>query len=206
MEKGLTDGLPSLTQLLRQLQRVPYLASKNLYRVAQHFLTMTPEQIAFFCQAVQDAHERLVKCPTCCAWQERSSLCVFCGSPKRDHSIICVVETWYDLNVIEKSGGYNGGYHVLGGALSPLDGIYPEDLSVDRLVKRVGQATVECREIILAMNQTPEGEATAALVARALQGSQVKISCLARGIPVGSSLELMDRLTINKALAERRMF
>lgn len=212
MEKSLTDGLPSLTQLLRQLQRVPYLASKNLYRVAQHFLTMTPEQVAFFCQAIKDAHDRLVKCPICCAWQERTTLCVFCGSPKRDQGLICVVETWYDLNVIEKSGGYNGVYHVLGGALSPLDGIYPEDLSVDRLAKRVNQShdgthkPVPCREIILAMNQTPEGEATAALVARALQGAQVRISCLARGIPVGSSLELMDRLTINKALAERRTF
>ena len=207
MEKSLTDGLPSLTQLLRQLQRVPYLASKNLYRVAQHFLTMTPEQVAFFCQAIKEAHERLVRCPTCCAWQERSSLCVFCGSSKRDHGVICVVETWYDLNVIERAGGYKGDYHVLGGALSPLDGIYPEDLSLDCLIKRLGGADgAPCREIILAMNQTPEGEATAALVARALQDKNVRISCLARGIPVGSSLELMDRLTINKALAERRAF
>ncbi|HBY05588.1 TPA: recombination protein RecR [Candidatus Dependentiae bacterium] len=197
------DGLPTLQGLLKQLQRVPYLASKNLYRVANHFLSMTPEQLEQFCRQVREAHERLIKCPRCCAWQEQTGNCQFCSSPKRDHRLICVVETWYDLHTLEKSGGYTGEYHVLGGALSPLDGIGAEDLSIDRLLRRIDGS---CNEIILAMNQTPEGEATAALVARALRNKSIKITCLARGVPVGGTLEYMDRLTVCKALLERRDF
>lgn len=203
------DGLPTLQQLLRQLQRVPYLASKNLYRVAQHFLSLPPEQLELFCRALREAQVNLTRCSRCCAWQERTAGCLFCDAPKRDHTAICVVETWYDLTAIERSGGYNGEYHVLGGALSPLDGIGPEDLSVDVLVERVSQnkdQSAKSREIILAMNQTPEGEATASFVARALRGKPVTITCLARGMPVGSTLEFMDRLTLNKALSERRNF
>ncbi|MCL5436968.1 MAG: recombination mediator RecR [Candidatus Dependentiae bacterium] len=204
------EGLRTLQQLLRQLQRVPYLASKNLYRVAQHFLSLTPEQLDLFCRALKEAQVNLVRCDRCCAWRERTSGCLFCDAPGRDHGIICVVETWYDLTAIERSGAYNGEYHVLGGALSPLDGIGPEDLSVQQLVARLdGAGTQDAgkrREIILAMNQTPEGEATAAFVARALRGMEVAITCLARGMPVGSTLEFMDRLTLNKALSERRNF
>ncbi len=208
------DGLPTLQLLLRQLQRVPYLASKNLYRVAQHFLSLSPEQLELFCRALREAQVNLTRCNRCCAWQERTAGCLFCDAPKRDHTAICVVETWYDLTAIERSGGYNGEYHVLGGALSPLDGIGPEDLSVDVLIQRItpvdedqntGQPA-KAREVILAMNQTPEGEATASFVARALRGKPVTITCLARGMPVGSTLEFMDRLTLNKALSERRNF
>lgn len=119
--------------------------------------------------------------------------------------MICVVETWHDLYAIEKTGAYQGAYHVLGGAICPLDGIGPEDLTIGPLLERVKQG---CREIILAVNQTPEGEATAAFIARKLEPirQDVRITCLSRGIPVGSPLESMDRLTIFKALTERRIF
>lgn len=200
------EGLPTLQQLLRQLQRVPYLASKNLYRVAQHFLALPPEQLELFCRALREAQVNLTRCERCCAWRERTAGCLFCDAPKRDHTVICVVETWYDLTAIERSGGYNGEYHVLGGVLSPLDGIGPEDLSLDVLIHRVDQSKDRSWEIILAMNQTPEGEATAMFVARALRDKPVKVTCLARGMPVGSTLEFMDRLTLNKALTERRKF
>lgn len=208
------DGLPTLQQLLRQLQRVPYLASKNLYRVAQHFLSLRPEELELFCRVLREAQVNLTRCERCCAWRERTAGCLFCDSPKRDHTVICVVETWYDLTAIERSGGYNGEYHVLGGALSPLDGIGPEDLSVETLAQRLdnkieslpGGAAGKPSEIILAMNQTPEGEATAVFVSRALRGKSITVTCLARGMPVGSTLEFMDRLTLNKALSERRDF
>lgn len=199
------DGLPTLQQLLRQLQRVPYLASKNLYRVAQHFLTLPPEQLELFCKALREAQMNLVACSHCCAWRERTAGCPFCDDQSRDHGLICVVETWYDLAAIERSGGYRGEFHVLGGALSPLDGIGPEDLSVTILVERIAQSD-RYREVILAMNQTPEGEATAAFVARALREKGISVTCLARGMPVGSTLEFMDRLTLHKALSERRNF
>jgi recombination protein RecR len=115
-----------------------------------------------------------------------------------------VVETWQELIAIEKTGGYTGAYHVLGGAICPLEGIGPENLNIVPLIHRVANSQIA--EIILATNQTPEGEATASFIASKLRQSGVKISCLARGIPVGSAIESMDRVTVYKALSERRPF
>lgn len=198
------DQLPTLTQLLRQLQQVPYLASKNLYRVAHHFLTLDEQRLQQFCATLVEMQRQLTKCSRCCLWQERGGNCLFCDSSRRDQGIICVVEMWYDVFAIERTGNYQGVYHVLGGALSPLDGVGPDELSIQCLVDRIGK--YGCKELILAMNQTPEGEATSAFIAHQLKQSSVAITCLARGIPVGSSLETMDRLTIAKALVERRLF
>jgi len=207
------DKLPTLAHLIKQLQQVPYVASKHIYRIAHHFLEMDNERLEQFCSVLKAAHEKLAKCTTCFVWRERTSECMFCASTKRTKKIICVVETWYDLWSIERTGSYQGVYHVLGGAICPLDGIGPEDLTIKDLRLRV--ATGECEEIILALNQTPEGEATSAYIAKKLQGVMmsdgvtpvsVKITCLARGIPVGSTLEMMDRLTVHKAISERRLF
>lgn len=196
------EHLPSLQQLIKQLQSVPYVASKNLYRIAQHFLEMNDQEIDNFCSALKTAKKQLIQCITCCAWREETKLCLFC-SPKRDLTTICVVETWHDLCALEKIGCYHGSYHVLGGSLYPLQGIGPENLTINALLDRINS---NCLEIILAMNQTPEGEATAVFIARKLQGKNLKITCLARGIPVGSSLEYMDRITLHKAVLERRNF
>jgi len=198
------EELPTLAHLLKILQQVPYLASKNLYRVAAHFLEMQPQQIAQFCAALEVAKQRLKKCENCFYWQEASAACIFCSSPKRDQTIICVVETWQEILAIEKTRGYLGVYHVLGGSISPLEGISAEDLTIDQLLVRAQNGIV--KELILATNQTPEGEATATYIARKLKGVAIAISCLARGLPVGSSLEGMDRLTVFKALSERRPF
>jgi len=197
------DDLPTLIRLLRGLQQVPYLASKNIYRVASHFLNMDAKQLDQFCLLLQEARKNITHCSTCFALREVDRSCSYCSSSKRDQGIICVVETWQELLSIEKTGGYTGVYHVLGGAICPLDGIGPEDLKIDQLVARVNE---QCKEIILATNQTPEGEATASYIAVKLKGKDIHISCLARGIPVGSSLEYMDRLTVYKALCERRPF
>lgn len=129
---------------------------------------------------------------------------MFCSSSQRDQTIVCVVETWQEILAIEKTKGYIGMYHVLGGSISPLEGVGPEDLTIDSLILRAENGTV--KELILATNQTPEGEATATYIARKLKGKNIAISCLARGLPVGSSLEGMDRLTVFKALSERRPF
>ncbi|HSC25437.1 MAG TPA: recombination mediator RecR [Candidatus Babeliales bacterium] len=198
------EDLPTLIHLLKILQQVPYLASKNLYRVAAHFLEMTPEQVVQFCAALEVAKQQLKKCDTCFYWQEVSAGCVFCSSLKRDQSIICVVETWQEIVAIEKTRGYLGVYHVLGGSISPLEGISVEDLTIDSLIARIENGAI--KELILATNQTPEGEATATYIARKLKEKDIIISCLARGLPVGSSLEGMDRLTVFKALSERRLF
>lgn len=194
---------PSLLALLRQLQRVPYLASKNLYVVAQYFLDLDSQSAEQFCKTLMSVKQNLEKCIECWSWKEKDKVCSFCMSAKRDKQVICVVESWRDLIALEKTGGYLGMYHVLGGALCPLDGIGPENLTIKQLLERVDKG---CGEIIFAFNQTPEGEATASYIAHKLKGKPVKISCLARGLPVGSSLEAMDRLTVYKALSERRPF
>jgi recombination protein RecR len=197
------ENLPSMQQLLKNLQHIPYLASKNIYRVAAHFLAMDTHKAEQFCKAIVEAKNNITRCATCFTWIEKNRTCFFCTSAKRNTKQICIVETWQELLSIEKTGGYVGVYHVLGGAISPLDGLGPEDLTIDPLIMRV---TKETEEVILATNQTPEGEATAAYIASKLKDLPIKISCLARGIPVGSSLEFMDRLTVYKALSERRPF
>ena len=198
------EKLPSLAQLCKVLQQVPYLASKNLYRVATYFLVADEQRMQKFYRALQDARINIIPCEICCVWREKQSACVFCSDEKRDISIICVVETWQELLSVEKTDGYRGMYHVLGGAICPLDGISADDLTIGKLLARVTENT---KEIILATNQTPEGEATAAYISRKLkQYPYVIVSCLARGVPVGSTLELMDKLTVYKALSERRPF
>ncbi len=198
--------VPSLELLLKALHQVPYLASKNIYRVANYFLNLDQEKLEQFCAVVLQAHQQVIPCAVCFNWKERERECSLCSSPKRDHSIVCVVETWQELLTIEKTGGYNGVFHVLGGVISPLEGVGPEDLQIQSLIGRVSASESGIKEIILAMNQTPEAEATSAYIARKLKESPVLVSCLARGIPVGSHLETMDRLTVYKALSERRPF
>lgn len=188
---------------MRQLQHVPFLASKNLYRVASYFLYMDQERLEQFCKVLQEAKARVILCQICFVWQEKNDACVFCSDQHRDRSIICVVESWHELLVIERTESFRGLYHVLGGVISPLEGIGPKDLKIEELVSRVNDEVVE---VIFSMNQTPEGEATAALIARKLQGKNIKISCLAKGIPIGSNLEFVDRLTVGKALADRKLF
>lgn len=197
------DQLAPLAHLLKQLQQVPYLASKNLYRVAHYFLVSDSKKIEQLCKALQAIKSELDTCPVCFLWKEREKECIVCSSPKRNQAIICIVENWQDVIAIEKAGGYNGVYHVLGGLLSPLDGVGPEQLFIEQLCLRIQNKPVE---LVLALNQTPEGEATAAYISSKLTDSPVTLTCIARGIPVGSTLESMDRLTVYKALAERRPF
>lgn len=198
------EKLQSLQQFLRHLQQVPYLASKNLYRVAEYFLMLDQEKTELFCAALLRLKETLEQCSDCFVWKDKTGSCLYCHSSQREKTIICVVETWHDLLAMERAGGYKGLYHILGGSLCPLDGIGPEELTIHDLLRRVQEQSIE--EVILAMNQNPEGEATAAYIAHKLKESAVRITSLARGVPVGSSLEYMDKLTLFKALTERRPF
>ena len=199
--------IPTLQRLVRQLQHVPYLASKNLYRVAAHFLSSDRKQVEQLCQAILEAKDKVKPCITCFNWTENEDLCKICSSDRRDKSYICVVETWHDLLAIERSEDYDGVYHVLGGSLCPLEGVGPDNLTINKLLKRVNNTV---KEIIFATNPTPEGEATASFIASKLDDKQkqghLKISRLASGIPIGSSLEYMDRVTIHKALSGRQPF
>ncbi len=198
------EKIPALAQLCKSLQQVPFLASRNLYKVATYFLKSDNERIEKFCTVLLKAKHAIISCPLCGMWKEKTADCVICADKRRDASVVCVVETWQELMAIEKTEGYRGMYHVLGGVICPLEGIGPEDLSITLLQERVKKGDV--KEVILAMNQTPEGEATSAYIARLLKAEPVALSCLARGMPVGSILESMDKLTVFKALSERRPF
>jgi recombination protein RecR len=198
------DKLPTIKKLMRHLHQVPFLASKNLYRVTSYFLHMDQERLEQFCTALKEAHDKIVPCPICFVWKEKNTNCVFCDDVHRDQKVICVVESWHELLVVERTQAFHGMYHVLGGVISPLDGISAKDLKIEELVQRTAMHGVT--EIIFALNQTPEGEATAAFIARKLQGFPVKITCLAKGVPIGSNLEFVDRLTVSKALADRKIF
>ena len=196
------DQVPSLKQLIAQLQKVPYLASKNVYRVADYFLHLSPEQLQLFFEVLKHATAQVVHCPICHSWQEKDGACYFCSSPNRDQKMICIVQSWQDLLAIERAQTYKGVYHILGGVLSPLEGIGLAQLTITQLLRRAPS----CTEFIFAFSQTPEGETTAAYIADKLKNTSIKITCLAQGMPVGSSLEFVDRLTIYKALAQRREF
>lgn len=200
----MNEQLPRLHELIRLLQQVPYLASRNVYRVAQHFLEMPVERRQKFITVLEDTCRETTKCVTCCAWKEKSLACGWCNVAQRDQNMVCVVETWHDLCAIERTGNYRGVFHILGGTICPLDGIGPEDLSLDLLMERINRGNI--KELILAMNQTLEGETTTACILRMLGSKRtlITVSCLSRGVPVGSSLDSMDRLTVGKAISERR--
>lgn len=196
--------IPPLAKLYRQLQTVPYLASKQLYRVIDHFLTADKTTVDQLCKTLQEIKDTVTACPVCGMWQEKNRGCSLCNSPHRASSVICVVETWQELMALDRTGGYNGLFHVLGGAISPLEGKNVEDLRIAQLIERI---TPEVKELILATNQTPEGEATAAYIAKQLKRfDNLQVSTLARGMPIGASLEFTDKLTLFRALADRRPF
>ncbi len=197
--------LPTLQRLIRHLQKVPYLASKNVYKVAAHFLMQDPALVALFCKTLLEAREAIKLCTSCFNWAEGNDECLICLSPSRDKELVCVVEAWHDITALENAGGFRGVYHVLGGALCPLEGIGPEKLRINELLKRLDAGV---REVILATNQTPEGDATASYIASKItaRAPSLIVSRLASGIPMGSTLEFMDRVTIAKALSGRRPF
>ena len=194
--------LPSLQKLINQLRHVPYLASKNVYRVALHMLTAEKESIEQLCGAIWKAKERVHACKACGNWAEGSEFCSVCSSPRRDKTVICVVEGWPDLYAIERAGEFNGVYHVLGGSLCPLEGIGPDQLRIKELVARVEAGDIF--EIIFATNPTPEGEATVSYLLSKLPKEGLVYSRLASGVPTGAALAYMDRTTIHKALSGRR--
>lgn len=196
--------LPSLDRLIRVLQRVPYLASKNIYPVALHFVNLDEEGLKKVCDALVQAQKKIKKCSVCFNFVEEGNVCFLCTDSGRDVTMVCVVETWHDLMALEKAGGYKGLYHILGGALSPLEGITVDKLTIASLLKRLEQKTIQ--ELIFATNPTPEGEATASYIVSKCTNASLKTSKLASGVPIGSHLQTMDRVTVYKALQNRRPF
>lgn len=191
---------PTLQTLIDELARLPGVGKKSAQRVALYLLKQPPEMVKSLADALIALKDRLTLCRTCFNIAEGDQ-CPICSDSRRDQSIICVVEQASDILPIEKSGAFHGLYHVLGGVLSPLDHQTEADLHLNELVSRVKGQSV--KEVIVATNPTTEGETTAMLVAQHLKSSGVKVTRIARGIPVGSELEFADEMTLTRALEGR---
>ena len=191
----------SLSRLVEQLQKLPGIGAKGAQRLAFHVLRTPREETERLCDAIRDVKERVTYCSICNNITDVDP-CPYCTSDSRDHQLICVVEEPQNVSVVEKTRGFKGVYHVLMGALSPLQGIGPDDLKVKGLLERVGAGGVT--EVILATNPNVEGEATALYLARLLKPLGVRVTRIAMGIPVGSDLEYADEVTMTRAMEGRR--
>jgi len=191
---------PSVENLVAQLQRLPGVGARTAQRLAFHILQRPKDEVLALSAALAEVKERVRFCNECGNLTEDET-CAICLDPRRDHSLICVVEQPVDVVSLERTHEYRGLYHVLGGALSPLDGVDPGDLRIDELFGRVERNGVQ--EVVLATNPNMTGEATAAFLADRLRG-RVRVTRLASGLPVGGDLEYADEVTLGRALAGRR--
>lgn len=192
--------MKALEELVTLLSRLPGIGKKSAARMAFHLLKADPSFAELLSGRIATLHERVRFCSECGAYTEDDP-CPVCSSPIRDRGVVCVVEQAQDVLSLEASREYQGLYHVLGGLISPLDGIGPEALGLDRLRERV--ARLGAKEVVLATNPTVEGDTTALYVKRELEGLGVRVSRLATGIPVGGDLEYADRLTLARSLRGR---
>ena len=194
---------PPVARLIEELHKLPGIGPKTAQRLAYHLLRSPKEYAQSLAEAIIAVKERVVLCSTCQNITEDDP-CLICRNEKRDRSQICVVEEALDILALEKSGSFRGVYHVLHGALSPLDGIGPEDLKIRELLERLKSDGIT--ELILATNPNLEGEATAMYLHRLLSPLGVRITRLARGLPMGSDLEYADEVTLARAFEGRQEF
>ncbi len=192
--------LDSLAKLVVQLQRLPGIGAKSAQRLAFHFLKNPRNQVEELCEAIREVKDRITYCSVCSNITDVDP-CYYCTHPSRDRCLICVVEEPHNVTAVEKSGQFKGVYHVLLGALSPLQGIGPDDLKIKELLARASDSKVN--EVILATNPNVEGEATAIYLAKLLKPLDVRITRIAMGVPVGSDLEYADEVTMQKAIEGR---
>ena len=189
-----------LLRLIDQLRRLPGIGPKGAQRLAFHLLKTPREETDRLCEALRDVKDQVTYCSICGNTTDVDP-CVFCSSPTRDQRIICVVEEPQNVTAVENTRAFKGAYHILMGALSPLQGVGPDDLKIKELLVRVRQGV---DEVILATNPNVEGEATALYLARLLKPLGVKVTRIAMGVPVGSDLEYADEITMQKAMEGRR--
>jgi recombination protein RecR len=194
-------GSPLLTRLVAQLKRLPGVGEKSAQRMAMHILRGPPEEIEELAATLRQVKERVGLCDTCGNVSEEQ-LCVICADERRTDEWVCVVEQPQDVYMLERTGAFRGRYLVLHGVLSPMDGVGPEELRLDRLRQRV--ETAGTQEVIVATNPTVEGEATALYVSQLLEGLGTRVTRLARGLPVGGSIEYLDEATLGRAMEGRR--
>lgn len=200
----MAEYIAPIQRLIEQFRKIPGVGARTAARYAFATLNLSPDEVAKFADAIIGVKRDVFTCPLCFGLTAREGECEICSSPDRDKSILCVVEDAKDVITMERVRGFKGVYHVLGGALSPLDNVTADDLTVKELVARVSDG--EVKEVIIATNPTPKGDTTAAYVARALEGFDVAVSRLAYGIPVGADIEYADEVTLMRAMEGRRFY
>ena len=194
--------MSAIDQLTGEFSRLPGVGTKTALRLVYHLMKGSKDDARRLAAAIRHVADTIRPCTRCGMFSE-AELCEVCSNPRRDGSILCVVEEAYEVSAIERTGQYRGRYHVLGGHLSPLDGIGPDELRIGPLLERVGSGEA-VREVVLATSSGVEGEATAVYLEGLLRPQGVRVTRLARGIPVGSDLEYVDGSTLAEALAGRR--
>ena len=190
-----------LDRLAEQFRRLPGIGIKTARKLAYYMVQQPPEKVEEFIAAIRDAKQKMCFCSICFNLSSQDP-CPICSDDRRDHGVICVVETPQDVSAVERSGDYHGLYHVLQGALSPLDGIGVEDLRIKELLQRL--QNTEVQEIILATDPDVEGEATALYLARLLKTTGIRVTHIARGLPMGGDIEYADEATLAGAVANRQ--
>jgi len=199
-----TSHAPPVQRLVSELSKLPGVGSRTAQRLAFHILRAPPEDATALAEAIRDVKERIRLCEVCFNLTDETR-CRICQDPRREQDVICVVEEPSDVIPMERTHEYHGVYHVLGGALSPIDGIDPEDLKIAELLARLTAPEAPVREVVLATNPTTTGEATALDIAERLRGAEgVEVTRLASGLPIGSDLEYADEVTLGRAFAGRR--
>lgn len=192
--------LEPLSRLVRELGKLPGIGQKSAQRLAYHLLRQSEDDVRTLANALVDAKRHIHPCERCGNYAD-AALCVICSDPKRQSGVMCVVQQEKDLIAMERTHAFNGVYHVLGGSLSPMDGIGADELRIDELLRRIEREHIS--EVILATNPDVEGEATAVYIAQQLHGQSVRVTRIAHGVPIGGNLEYVDELTLSRALQGR---
>lgn len=200
----MAEFIAPIQRLVEEFKKLPGVGAKTAARFAFSVLSFTDDEAARFADAINGVKRDVFSCPTCHGLSDSDGECDICSSSTRDQSLICVVENPKDIITIEKIRGFRGVYHVLGGALSPIDNITPDDLNISELIERVERGGVS--EIVIATNLTPRGDTTATYLVKLLKSYDVKVSRLAHGIPVGGDIEYADAVTLRIALEGRRYY
>jgi recombination protein RecR len=191
---------PSIRNLIRQIAKLPGIGEKTAERLALHLLHASRKDAELLARSIVEIRERTRLCAACHAWSD-AELCPVCSDAGRDATVVCVVEQPADMIAIEKSGAYKGRYHILGGALSPLDGVGPHELRIDSLLEKIPRDRVV--EVVLATGTNVEGEATAAYLAERLATLPVRVTRIASGVPMGGDLKYVDQVTLKRAMESR---
>jgi recombination protein RecR len=188
----------ALDRLVTLFSKLPGIGKKSAGRIVYHILDSTPAYAEILARELSGLHQAILRCGICGGFTE-SDPCLICSDTNRDHSVICVIESAQDMRIIEEGREFNGVYHVLGGLIAPLEGVSPDNLSIDKLIARANSV----KEIILALNPTVEGDTTALYLQKQLKEFPVEISRLASGMPVGGNIEYIDKLTLSRSFRGR---